>query len=237
MKNLLLLLSILTYTNYSSGQDITGKWVMVVDDHTYSSPNSLIRELTENKEKIYSLDSLCFINQIKIDTTDKLIKYYKKKQIVNEINYELQDSLTLIEYSKSRRTKKINKFIYTKLIPTTIKYPVDSIYKKQYEHFYPISMIRQEARLKLQGDMCSDKMKKIYERMEKLGWCYYYRLEKIDNTYFIAFYWRKNKRKWIVPIAEINRDHLLVYGIPGKEGFMKINEIKEIKESYNFIKN
>jgi len=104
---------------------------------------------------------------------------------------------------------------------------------KQYNRIYPRTLLTPHNILKLEGRLCDDPTAMILGNDN----CPRYRLEKIDKTYFITYQWKKNYRKWVFPVKEINKDYLIVYGVYEKEGFVKLHEIKEIIPVSSFIRN
>ncbi|PKV48534.1 hypothetical protein ATE84_0534 [Aquimarina sp. MAR_2010_214] len=70
----------------------------------------------------------------------------------------------------------INDFNHVKFTTTVVNYPIDSVVKKQYDHFYGASFIRPEARIRFYGLMCNDQVQQILGKEN----CPRYRLEKIE---------------------------------------------------------
>ncbi|QKX04608.1 hypothetical protein HN014_06675 [Aquimarina sp. TRL1] len=181
--------------------------------------------LTEKKLKTYSFDSLYSEHTIRVDTVNRMIKQgIGKKEI--RYNYLVKDSLTLeFYYTVFDEEKSENKMVtwrYKKLIPTQINYSVAKFRKKRFHHFYSSSFTRPSNEIKLSGLMCSSEVEKIRGKES----CKRYRLEKIDKTYFVVYYWKENNKQWMFPVAEINEDHMLIYGVPEKKEFVRLNEIK-----------
>ncbi|GAA3519501.1 hypothetical protein GCM10022393_37130 [Aquimarina addita] len=212
---------------------------MIVDDITFTSIECPVIEIKDKKLCTYSFDVLLGKQKLEIDLKNKLFIHDEGDNYVDyNFSYD-QDNLILTTHMLSGidaigNKSIINDFEYVKLVTTIVNYPIDSIVKKQYQHFYGASFIRPDNIIKLEGIMFPDEVVKIIGGKEKSP---RYRLEKIDNTYLIVYYSTEDYRKWMVPIKEINEDHLIVYGVAGKEGFIKLHEIKEIKKPQYFIPN
>lgn len=223
------LLIIVIPIQFLLGQDLKGKWVRIDDDYTFSTPQNIVIEITKRELITYSFDSLFSKTKLKIDTKNKLLKKGKKEHYL-ETKYQIIDSIYLIEYEKLHihsekgLTTKTTEATYAKLLPTSINYPLDSILNKNYKHFYGSNFMRPHDNIKFNELMCSDQVKRMIGEDN----CPRYKLKKIDQTYFIIYYAEKEFGMWMVPIKEINKDHLIVYGLHGQEGFIRINEIKEI---------
>ncbi len=218
----------------ATSQNLKGKWALIITRDMSSNIESLVIDISENQMKTFDFDSLMFSHKSKIDTINKIIKQGKGKN-TSEFKYNMKDSITLTQHVRYQSNRignwKVKYWDYVKLLPTQVNYPTDSIVKKQYSRFYPRSILTPHNSIKLQGILCEEQVIQIIGKDN----CPRYRLEKIDNTYFISYQWKKDHRKWFVPIKEINKDHLLVYGIAGKDGFVKVHEIKEIKKPKTFI--
>lgn len=218
------------------GQDIHGKWSLVITDKMHVTIEALVLDITENEMKTYDFDSLMYAHTIKIDSINKIIKRSEGKK-ASDFVYNMKDSITLTQHVRYQHNRvgnwKITYWDYVKLLPTKINYPIDSILNKQYSLIYPRNLLRPQNNIKLKGILCGE------QAMQMIGKdnCSRYRLEKIEDTYFISYQWKKDHRKWTVPIKEINEDHLLLYGVAGKKGFIKLREIREIKKPKTFIQN
>ncbi|PKV48538.1 hypothetical protein ATE84_0538 [Aquimarina sp. MAR_2010_214] len=237
MRNILGFL-ILFLTELIFGQDLEGKWAMIIDDLTFTSIECPVIEIKDQRLITYSYDSLVGESNLEIDYKNKLFIH---KDADNYIDYHFsydQENLILTHHRLSGIDEDgnksiINDFNYVKFATTIVNYPIDSVVKKQYDHFYGASFIRPEAKIRFYGLMCNDQVQQILGKEN----CPQYRLEKIDKTYFIVYYSSEEYKKWLVPIKEINEDYLLIYGIAGKKGFIKLHEIKEIKKTKTFIPN
>lgn len=113
---------------------------------------------------------------------------------------------------------------YIKLYPTLVNYSIDSVLQKQYEFFFPHSMANPNQFLKFNKKLCSESYRQAFGADR----CDYCTLKKVNRTYFIIYYFQKDKKQFAIPIKEIHKDYLLIYGIEKKEGFFKLGEIKEI---------
>lgn len=226
------LLFFLFIINYLHSQNLEGKWSLINDDHTYVSPQCLVIEFKKKELLHFSFDSLFHKTNIKINTN----RHYFTERILNHTSkskYSIRDNIKLTITEKSSSGKLVKNY-YARLLPTIVNFPIEKIIIKQYEHFYTTSFKRPDNKIKLKGIICSDFVRQIYGENS----CRRYRIEKLDNTYFIVYYSSKDYRQWMVPIKEINQDHLIVYGVSGKNGFIKIKEIKEIQKLNNvFIPN
>ncbi len=224
----------------SYGQDLRGKWLKMSNNHAFSVPKNTIFEITKNELIIYSFDKVYSKSKLKIDTINKIFKQ-GEKQFYREYEYSIRDTLTLTKYFKNERLvegdikTKIVTRDYVKLLPTKINYPIEKILKKEYNHFFSTYFqSKEERKIIFNKPLCSGQ--KI-ENIDKNKICSRYTLKKIDNTYLIIYYWKNNDSKWMVPIKEINEDHLLVYGVVGRPGFMKLHEIKEIESTNTIFHN
>ncbi len=204
----------------TDAQNLVGKWAMILGESKIAIPGCLVIEIKDQKLITRSFDSIISTYELEIDTQNKLFKYGNEKPF-KEYKYSIRDSLILTRYFKQQETTNNNVFAYDyiKLLPTEINFPIEKAAKKQYALWKSAFFKTQKTSL-------------IFNRVNEFK--RYYRLEKLDDTYLIVCYWDKN-RTWMVPIKEINKDHLLVYGIAGKDGFVKVHEIKEIKKPKTFI--
>ncbi|MDY8137511.1 hypothetical protein [Aquimarina sp. 2201CG5-10] len=219
------------------GQDVLGKWARIDDDSTYSIPESVVIEITKKELLIYSFDSLYSKTKLKIDAKNKVFKKGENEEY-SESRYKLKNDIFLTEYDEVNvvtdkgMISDTVAYKYVKLLPTIINHPIEKILNKNYEHFYGATFLRPHNNIRFDDLMCSDQFKLIAGEDS----CPKYKLKKLDKTYFIIYYADRTYRKWMVPIKEINEGHLVIYGVHGKDGFVKLHEIKEIKEENNFFK-
>ncbi|GAA4272054.1 hypothetical protein U6A24_11140 [Aquimarina gracilis] len=224
-KTVLLPLLFLCFTVFS--QNLKGKWALVLDNNRFSIPGCMVIEITDKEEITYSFNEFIDSTALKIDTINNVLIKGIERYIHK---YNLRDSISLTYYFEKKEEineneiKKTTKIDYIKLLPTQINYPIEEVLKKKYISFYKevetssnnatISFIRnKENQISNISSTSGDNS---------------YMLEKIDDTYCIVNYLGKN-RLWFWPIKEIHGDYLLVYGVSGREGFVKLHEIKEIK--------
>ncbi|KZS41389.1 hypothetical protein AWE51_22050 [Aquimarina aggregata] len=227
------LLTLFISIQFTIAQNLEGKWSLIISNETYSYPELTVIEITKKDIITYSFDTLLYRNKLKIDTINNYFKEGFSKSY-HEYKYGLPNKNKLITYLPTVHNAEKAKFVYVRLLPTIINHPIDEILKKQYKHFYPVTFANKQPIIKLSGVMCSEQTMKFLGQEN----CNRYRLEIIDSTYFIVYYTNQKHKQWMVPIKEINHDHLIVYGVHGKEGFVKLNEIKEIVPTQKvFIKN
>ncbi len=206
-----------------NAQDLDGKWSMIVLENTISIPPTIIYEIKRDKLITYSFDRVYSIDSISIN-------YQKKEMIVDSMKRDIifvDDFKVKFSTIDQNNNKGYQEFV--KLIPTKINYPLDSIRKKEFEGFQFFTFMYNNKKIQFKDSICQDYFN--YNSKKK---CNKFSLEKIDNTYFIVYY-LGNTRYSLTPIKEINQDHLLVYGIAGKEGFVKLHEIKEIERTKSFF--
>ncbi|TYP73458.1 hypothetical protein [Aquimarina intermedia] len=238
MKNTLSLF-VFFVVQFMVSQDLTGKWAMIIDDYTFTSIECPVIEITHDKLMTYSFDTLLGETKLEIDLKNKLFIHndgvnYTDYHFTHDKSNFLLTTHKLSGMDRNGNKSIINNVNYVKLLPTVLKYPIDSIINKQYEHFYSKSIIRTESRIKFKGVICEEKVIEMVG-IEK---CPRYRLEKLDETYFIVYYPNKDHKMWMVPVKEVNRDYLLIYGLVNKKGLVKLHEIKEIRsESKLYIPN
>ncbi|WP_160111947.1 hypothetical protein [Aquimarina sp. AU58] len=216
--------------NIVNSQKLTGRWSMVIPPDTYVSPDCPIINITKDKLITYSFDIFESEKFIQVDYKNEKIRI--EKQNNTEYRFKLVNEYTLRTYQTIPNAKELY-FDYVKLYPTIINIPIEEVIKKQYEHYFTKSFSQQNGFIKFQGSMCSDEV----EKMIGIDRCDLYKIESIEDTVFIVYYSNKELRRHIIPIKEINKDHLLIYGVAGKEGFVKLHEIKEVKKSKTFIPN
>ena len=216
------------YSGIITSQNLNGKWALVITNDMHVGIESLVLDISDKKMKTYDFDSLMFVKKIKIDTIGKIVKQGKGEN-VSEFKYNMKDSITLTQHVRYQSNRignwKTTYWDYVKLLTTQINYPLDSVLNKQYDLIYPISFLKPQSRIRFKGLLCGEQVIQLIGKDN----CPRYRLEKIDQTYFVVYYSTKDDRKWAIPIKEINQNHLILYGLARKKGFVKLHEIKEIK--------
>ncbi|MBQ0733429.1 hypothetical protein [Aquimarina celericrescens] len=210
------------------GQNINGNWALIVSNNSPVGMEVLVLEIANEQINTYDFDSLLFSNKVRIDTLNRLVTPAIGEKI-SAFKYTLKDSLTLTQHVKYQSNEignwKTTFWDYAKLLPTQVNYSIDSVLTKTYENIYPKSLIYPYNNIKFKEVLCNEQTQEIIG----LNNCPRYRIKKIFSTYFIVYLWKKDQREWAIPIKEINKDHLLVYGVAGKKGFVKVHEIKEVK--------
>ena len=198
-------------------QEILGKWSMVVSEDTYSIPSCLVYEYTIDTLSIYSYDRLFADIPIEYNEDQDLFKENR----IKSVEYNLIDYNTL--ELKRTQNNEVKRDTFVRLIPTKINYPVNMIINKKYKNFYSLSFTNPYEILYFNKVYCSDKY--IAYKHSDLS-CPRFKLEKLDNTWFIVYYTDSEQKKWMIPIKEINENHLIVYGVYGKTREIKVEEIK-----------
>ncbi len=229
MKIKIIVTILLFSINTAIGQKIKGKWAMIIPLNTYLSPDCPVIEIKENKLITYSFNKVEYDEPVIVDYKKKILRLGKENQTNSE--FEFINNYTIRLYQKSKNGKE-QYFDYVKLFPTIMNFTIEEVRNKQYEHFFSKSFIQQKDFIKFKGTMCSEYTEKIIG----IDRCDRFRIEKIDHTYFIVYYSSSKKVKnYMIPIKEINKDHIIVYGVFEKDGFMKLKEIKEIVPKQDFF--
>ena len=232
-ENLLTLTILFIFIFKGYNQKLEGKWIRIDDDQTYSFPSCTIKEFGKNKVKIFSFDSLWTTVPIIIDQNrGTLTQGFANRN--NEFKFEIINENILVEFHKEKEITEDTTFTkvfgqkYVRQRPTVINYPVDQILHKTYSHFLPSSFLRTHNIIKFKDDMCSKDQKELFTKLGIENSCDYYRIEKIDKTFFIVYYLKKDIRKWAMPIIEVNENNLLIYDPTFKSDFVRIDQIDMI---------
>lgn len=235
-------LAFVVYKNVYCQISLEGKWSIVTGHFAYTVPSCWIYEFSNNQLKVSSFDSLMSTHIVKFDKrliNDTIRNIYNRFDGSGEedlAEYKILDSITFEEYYFKREegiTKKSFPLKFVKLIPTLIYFPIDSIYDKPYTHWnYDNTLVEKKQFIILNGRDKS-KLSDDYSYLTNPK----YILDRIDDTLILKNYDNHDHElRSIIPIREVHKDHLVVYGTPGNNNFVKAYKIKtiHINQEYPF---
>lgn len=221
---------VLCASSMMCAQSIDGNWMRVAPLDTHYIPENVILSIKNNQLHTFSFDSLLYTQKLRYNIKKGTWKQGKGSDDSPVIRFELsKDHRTLVCYHSAFKVENDKEVSYVfkntlvRLLKTELKDSVKNTTDKTYQHIYAKSLLNPYANIQFKNS------KKIKELTDQKSFLPHFRLEKIRETYFISYFASYNHRRWMVPIKEINKDYLIVYGIPEKPGFLKLHRSKPIK--------
>ena len=200
------ILTIITFYLFvasSSAQDLDGKWLMTKEGDTYIIPENLILEINSDSLKYFSFDQIQSSIPIKIENNNIIINQ-KQTDIVEFIN---EDRIKITSQGKVNDKDSLIETEYVRLIKTKTKLSPKEIQNLSFN----FNWNDEKFKVIFNKELGSPQVKKIMEKDELRK----IHLEKIDTTLFVSIF-KSDERETVIPIKEVSRDKMVLYGTPRK---------------------
>ena len=187
----------------SSAQDLDGKWLMTKEGDTYIIPENLILEINPDSLKYFSFDQIQSSIPIKIENNNIIINQ-KQTDIVEFIN---ENRIKITSQGKVNDKDSLIETEYVRLIKTKTK-----LLPKEIQNLsFKFNWNDEKFKVIFNKELGSPQVMKIMEKDELRK----IHLEKIDSTFFISIF-ESDERETVIPIKEVSRDKMVLYGTPRK---------------------
>lgn len=187
----------------SSAQELDGKWLMIKGGDTYLLPENLILEINSDSLTYYSFDKIQSSIPIKIQGKEIRInnRHNENFEFINDNRIAIESS------GKVNGKDSLIVTEYVRLVETRTRLTQGEIENLSFELNYNNSRFKVVFNTELEDHQILSIMEK--DEITRI------QLEKIDATFFISIY-EFGKRETVIPIKEVSRDQLVLYGMPGK---------------------
>lgn len=187
----------------SSAQELDGKWLMIKGGDTYLLPENLILEINSDSLTYYSFDKIQSSIPIKIQGKEIRInnRHNENFEFINDNRIAIESS------GKVNGKDSLIVTEYVRLVETRTRLTQGEIENLSFELNYNNSRFKVVFNTELEDHQILSIMEK--DEITRI------QLEKIDATFFISIY-EFGKRETVIPIKEVSRDQLVLYGMPEK---------------------
>lgn len=187
----------------SSAQELDGKWLMIKGGDTYLLPENLILEINSDSLTYYSFDKIQSSIPIKIQGKEIRInnRHNENFEFINDNRIAIKSS------GKVNGKDSLIVTEYVRLVETRTGLTQGEIENLSFELNYNNSRFKVVFNTELEDHQILSIMEK--DEITRI------QLEKIDATFFISIY-EFGKRETVIPIKEVSRDQLVLYGMPEK---------------------
>lgn len=201
--------------NSLSGQDLKGKWLMSKNGNTYSTPKVHIIKFSDTLMTHFEFDKIQFSKNFIVENSEIIANKepFAKFQFIND------NRIRLFFKEKINSKDSIFEFDYVRLVPTKSELSSIDIEKLEYK----LDWEKENVIFKFNKEILNPKLielSKIKNLSEKMI------IERIDFTLFVSIY-RNGTRDLSIPIKEVARDLMIVYGISDEINDLKAYRIDE----------
>lgn len=187
----------------SSAQDLDGKWLMTKEGDTYIIPENLIIEINSDSLTYFSFEKIQSSIPIKLEG-NKIRINQKQTDLVEFIN---NNRIKIKSQGRVNDKDSLISTEYVRLIKTKTRLSQSEIESLSFK----FNWNDEEFKVVFNKELGNPQMMKIMGKDELTK----IRLEKIDSTFFVSIF-ESGERETVIPIKEVSRDKMVLYGTPRK---------------------
>ncbi|HBT11445.1 MULTISPECIES: hypothetical protein [Leeuwenhoekiella] len=214
MKIIYFILIMSTSHNLSS-QNLEGKWLLVVDETTYTVPSCIILEYENNTERVYEFNKVINEFPVEIDSLKKTIKKDSQTEFYRIIDNNCLEIIT----EENGSTKYNPRFV--RITPTVLLNPFDLTKTLSFKEISGNSKNIKDTITINKSDLSPRAKTFSNYKFEDS----FLKIVSWQNTYFLALKKGKKYQK-IWPLQEIGEDYFILYGKANAKAPIKYMLIK-----------